>query len=108
MIALTPDPRNPERLILSVTLAVFVEKTSSAAVVAEIDAEIRRLARFEFRKHRVRRQLGKLAHAEVLRRLDALLKKMNADDGVSPSASDCSTGAEGNENRKFAVATSIS
>jgi len=71
MISLTSDPANPERLVLTATVTLYLEKVLFKALSEEIETAIRQRAIADLKGNpAVRAAVGKAASSMLLEMLD--------------------------------------
>lgn len=67
MIAITTDPKNPEQLVITATVTLFVNKVLVETLNEELVAAIREAAREDLKSNQVVRQIvAKAAVAKLL------------------------------------------
>jgi hypothetical protein len=69
MITVTPDPTNPERLILTQTVQVFLDKVMLTTLNEELTKIIADTAKEDFKKPAVQKELRRLATAHLAKLL---------------------------------------
>lgn len=67
MVHIQPDPQNPDRLILTQTVQVFLDKLLLQTLGGEVEAAVKEKAREDFRKPAVQKELRRLATAHLAR-----------------------------------------
>jgi hypothetical protein len=61
LVTIQPDPANPDRLILTQTVQVFLDKVLLKALNEELEQIISAKAREDFKKPQVQKELRRLA-----------------------------------------------
>jgi hypothetical protein len=70
MIEIRPDPQNPERLILTATVTLFLEKTLLASLGKELEEAITEQAKKDLQSKALRKEIRQLATKKLVAMLE--------------------------------------
>jgi hypothetical protein len=87
VVTLTQDPSNPDRLILTQTVTLYLDKVLLSSLSAEVEAAIRARAALDLKSNKaVKKQIAAAATAKLLGMLNVPLTVNETMDAVARAA----------------------